>query len=180
MNTIHASPEIRAGLASLGAALGSTDPIIREKSRIDLVATGSEAVVPLVQKLKDPVDRVCSEAAKTLGVIGDPAAASALAETLDHPNHDVRWVAAEALVALDRDGLKQVLILLLTRANSVGVLSSAHHVLARFAVRNSGDFLFLSARLEKFNAFEPAGAIPPAALRALHELQDREPLTRKG
>jgi HEAT repeat protein len=178
MNTIHASPEIRSGLASLVAALGSTDPIIREKSRIGLVATESEAVVPLVQKLRDPVDRVCWEAAKTLGVIGDPAAANGLAETLSHPNHDVRWVAADALVALDRDGLKQVLMSLLTKANSVEVRSSAHHVLARFAAHKSGDFL--KPLLEKFNAYEPAVAIPPAALRALHELQDREPLTRKG
>jgi hypothetical protein len=87
-------------------------------------------------------------------------------------------VAAEALTALGQDGLKQVLIALLTRANSIWLQKSAHHVLAQLVDRKSGHFL--KPLLQKFNAFEPAVAIPPAALRALHELQEQEPLNMKG
>ena len=62
----------------------------------------------------------------------------------------------------------------LTKAGSIGVQKKPHHVLSEFAKRSSGDFL--KPLLKKFDAFEPAVAIPPAALRTLHELQLRVPL----
>ena len=178
MDSIYASQEQQLGLIESIEALHSDDPVMREKARNALITAGSVAVVPLLQRLKDPADHVCWEAAKALGAIGDPAASNALVELLDHPNHDVRWVAAEALIALGRDGLRQLLMALLTRANSIWLQKSAHHVLAQLADRKSGDFL--KPLLEKFNAFEPAVAIPPAALRALHELQKQEQSNLKG
>jgi len=178
MDSIYASQEQQLDVIASLEALRSDDPVIREKARNVLITAGSAAVVPLAQSLKDPADHVCWEAAKALGAIGDPAAASALVETLEHPNHDVRWVAAEALPALGRDGLKQVLMALLTKSGSSWVQKSAHHALAKLADHKSG--YFLKPLLEKFDAFEPGVAIPPAALRALYKLEKQESLNRKG
>jgi HEAT repeat protein len=118
--------------------------------------------------LKEPSERTCWEAAKILGAIGDPAAADALAELLDHENHDIRWVAAESLIAIGREGLKQVLMLLLSKADSVAVQKGAHHVVSRFAREQPDESL--NSLMASFDSFEPAVAIPYAAFRALHNL----------
>ena len=172
MNSFDTSTEHQVDIISSISDLRSSDPVIRESARNALVNAGPRAVVPLLKALKDPSDQVCWETAKALGGIADPSAANALVELLDHPNHDVRWLAAEALVHLGREGLKQVLMALLTKSGSVCVQKGAHHVLSQFAARKSGDFL--KPLLEKFNAFVPAVAIPLAALKTLHELQDQE------
>ncbi len=156
-------------IAFLIAALGSKDPHNREQSREALVATGHAAVIPLIEKLKSSNDQVCWEAAKALGEIKDVSAAIALAETLDHDNGDVSWVAAESLIALGSEGLKQTLIVLLTKAGSLPVQRSARDVVSHFAHRMGGESL--QPLLARFHAFQPGVAIPPAALQALHELE---------
>jgi HEAT repeat protein len=156
-------------VALLIAALGSKDPHQREQSREALVAAGHVAVIPLIEKLKSPDDQVCWEAAKALGAIKDPAAANALAETLDHNSGDVGWVAAESLIALGSEGLKQTLIALLTKAGSLPVQRSARAVVSHFAHQMTGESL--KPLLARFHAFQPGVAIPPAALHAFHELE---------
>ena len=156
-------------IALLIAALGSKDPHKREQSREALVSTGHTAVIPLIKELKSSNDQVCWEAAKALGAIKDPAAANALAETLDHNSGDVGWVAAESLIALGSEGLKQTLIVLLTKAGSVPVQRSARDVVSHFAHRLAGESL--KPLLARFHAFQPGVAIPPATFQALHELE---------
>ena len=162
---------------SLADALGSSDPAERERTREALVAAGHAAIIPLLIKLYSPIDHVCWEAAKALCAIKDPAAADALVEVLDHENDEVRWVAAQALIALGPEGLKQTLYALLTKAHSIDVRKGAHHVVAHFAQRMSGSFL--KPLLASFGGFEPAVEIPLAALNALHELQQQIPLGKK-
>jgi HEAT repeat protein len=154
---------------SLIDQLDSRDPTQREHAREALIDVGREAVVPVLQRLQQGSQRSTWEAAKVLGAVADPAAASALVELLDHDNHDIRWVAAESLTALGRDGLKQVLMALLSKADSIGVQKSAHHVVAHFAKQRAFDFLH--RLLPAFDAFEPAVALPNAAFHALHELK---------
>lgn len=158
-------------IAQLVEALGSRDPTVRTQAREALGAAGHDAVIPLIEQLKSPVNQICWEAAKSLGAIKDPASANALAETLEHDNSDVRRVAAEALIALGIEGLKQTLIALLTNSGSVAMLEGARCVVSYFAHCKSGEWL--RPLLTRFQAFEPAVAIPPAALSALHELERR-------
>ena len=108
-------------IAQLIAALGSKDPHKRERSREALVSAGHAALIPLIEKLTSTDDQVCWEAAKALGEIKDPAAAKDLAETLDHNSGDVAGLPLESLIALGTEGLKQTLIVLLTKAGSVPV-----------------------------------------------------------
>ena len=89
-----------------------------------MVDIGHAAVIPLLRTLKNPIEHVRWEAAKTLDAIGDPAAADALVEALDDASDDVRWVAAQALIALGWDAAKQVLISLLRNADSNGVCAA--------------------------------------------------------
>ena len=164
-------------ILTLVETLGSTSPTEREHARKSLVAAGHEAVIPLLHKLKAPSDHVCWEAAKALSEIKDPASANALAETLDHASHDVRWLAAEGLIAIGSEGLKQTLVALLTKAKFNGVREGAHQVISHFAHRMSGKFLM--PLLKRFDGFEPAVMVPPAALDALHELQNRSVTSRE-
>lgn len=149
--------------------LARANPTARERARQALVAAGPAAVLPLIQGLADRNDQVSREAARALGEIGDFAAAPALAEALDHPNLDVRWVAANALIALGYAGLKETLTALLTRSSSPEVRQAAQHVIAHFATLPEGEFLL--RLLGTFDAFEPGVAIPAAALQALHEVE---------
>lgn len=87
--------------------LASSSPVERERARRELVKAGSVCVIPLIRELKSPLPHVRWEAAKSLGFIKDVNSASALAESLNDRSHDVRWVAAEALIALGRPGLEQ-------------------------------------------------------------------------
>jgi HEAT repeat protein len=172
MSSTELLSDTQSDLSSALESLASNDPVVREKARHQLVSLGPDAVVPLLQVLREPNDRVAWEAAKALGAIGHPAAANALAELLNHPNHDVRWVAAESLAAMGSAGLEQVLMTLLTKSGSVAVQNGAHHVLAMFTHKHEKELL--ASLLTKFNAFEPAVAIPPAAFKALNELEKRK------
>ena len=165
------APSGRKAILKMLEGLRSRDPFQREQSREQLFLSGHEVVIPLIRQLKSPSDRMRWEVAKTLGCIGGADAAAALAEALDDENHDVRWVAAEALIRHDERGLEQTLITLLTKANSIWVRESAHHVLSHFANQKSGRYLRPLLRL--FGGFEPAVTIPPAALATLRELRQR-------
>ncbi len=167
-NTKPATDDIE----SLIKSLGSASPAARMRARKRLVAAGHAVVIPLLHKLKARSDQMCWEAAKALSEIKDAASADALAETLDHANHDVRWLAAEGLIAIGQEGLKQTLMALLTRAKSICVREGAHHVISHFAHRMSGNYLI--PVLRDLENFEPAVLAPPAALDALHEMQNRK------
>ena len=149
--------------------LASNNPAERERSRNVLVSRGRAAVIPLIEQMRSPFSQVCWEAAKALGSIKDPAAATALAQTLSHEDGDVRWAAAHALIGLGLEGLKQTLVELLTKAHSAQTLQAARHVVSHFAHRYRGEPL--KPLLEKFRAFEPGVAVPPAALHVLHEIE---------
>lgn len=171
------SPSTEAlGCGAPIASLDSSDPTKRERARRELEQMGSAAVIPLIDALKCTSSRVCWEAAKALAAIKDPAAANALADALDHDDHSVRWTAADALIALGAEGLKQTLVTLLTNARSYPLREAARHVISHFAHRFSGESL--RPLLARFNAYEPAVALPPAALRVLHEMERETEIAR--
>ena len=85
--------------------LAGQDPVVREKAREAVLAIGKPAVPLLIQLLAHRGPHVRWEAAKALCSIADPIAATALVNALDDGDSDVRWVAAEGLTALGREGL---------------------------------------------------------------------------
>ena len=85
------------------------------------MATGKPAVPSLIQLLSHRKTHVRWEAAKALCGIADPIAATALVNALDDTDDDVRWLAAEGVTALGRDGLQPLLTAM--RSNGLGKTS---------------------------------------------------------
>ena len=147
------------------------DPVVREKAREALMAIGKPAVPPLIQLLAHSRPHVRWEAAKALCGIADPIAATALVNALDDVDSDVRWVAAEGLVALGREGLQPLLAALLERAQSSWFRQAAHHVCHTLAAkRKLGPIL--RPLLAAFGRYEPQVAVPLAAYTALSKLRE--------
>jgi len=113
--------------------------------------------------LIDPRTHVRWEAAKALQAIADPVSAPALLHALEDENEDVRWVAAEGLIALGKIGLLTVLSGLMKRAGSVAYCSSAHHVLSGCKT-DANVITPVQAALEQLDS---AVTAPPAAFAAL-------------
>lgn len=95
------------------AQLGTKDGEVRQRARQSLVAIGKPAVPLLIEALSNHDAQVRWEAVKTIGEIRAPIAAAALVETLEDEEFDVRWLAAEALIALGREAVVPLLKALL-------------------------------------------------------------------
>jgi HEAT repeat protein len=158
-----------AAINSLIAALDSHDVTARQHAREALVRIGKPAVAPLIEELTDPSDDVRWEAAKALGQIGDPEAAPALVNALEDENSGVRWLAAEGLIALEREGLAPLLQALEKRPDSGWLRQGAHHVLHDLAGKGLSDLV--SPVLAAMEDVEPTVEVPWAALNALDALK---------
>ena len=140
------------------------------------MSLGKPAVPSLIQLLSHRTPHVRWEAAKALGGIADPIAASALVSALDDPDGDVRWLAAEGLAALGRDALQPLLAALIQRARSGGLCEGAHHV-CRVLARKKRLGSILRPVLAALEQSEPEAAAPLAAYTALSRLRELPPDT---
>jgi HEAT repeat protein len=160
-----------ARIPPLLVGLAGRDPVVRENAREALVAIGEPAVPLLIQQLSHRRRHVRWEAAKALCDIADPIAATALVNALDDTDDDVRWVVAEGLTALGREGLQPLLAALLQRAQSCSFCEGAHHVCHALATkRKLGPIL--RPVLAALGQAEPAVGAPVAAYIALSKLRD--------
>ena len=158
-------------IPTLVRELASRDPAVREKAREALVATGTPAVPSLIQLLSHRKTHVRWEAAKALCGIADPIAATALVNALDDTDDDVRWLAAEGVTALGRDGLQPLLTAMLERAQSCSFCEGAHHVCHALATRRRLAPI-LRPVLAALGQAEPEVGAPLAAYIALSKLRD--------
>ncbi len=166
-----------AGIPSLLGDLAGRDPAMREKAREALVVMGKKAVPLLIPLLSHDKPHVRWEAAKALCGIADPIAATALVSALEDPDGDVRWLAAEGLIVLGREGVQPLLAALLERAQSFWLCKSAHHVCHALAIkRRLGPIL--RPVLAALDQPEPQVGVPLAAYAALSKL--REPPSLPG
>jgi len=139
---------IGANLTSLMNSLGSKDGMIRQKSRISLVALGRLAVRPLIQALQDSKRvQIRWEAAKALVALRDPSSIPALVEALEDRDSDVAWLAAEGLIEFKKAAWSPLLEALIERGSkAVRLCEGAHHVFRNQKARGFNDLL---AALEK-------------------------------
>jgi len=129
---------------------------------------GSKAVGPLVKALASPKKYVRWEAAKALGRIGDPAAAQALVAALEDEMFDVRWLAAEGLIAMGRKGLVPLLQELGKHSDSVWLREGAHHIVHDLSLEDLEDVML--PVLTALDAVAPSVEVPFAAKAALDKL----------
>jgi HEAT repeat protein len=169
--SVMASKKAPTKVAELIAALESPGPVARRKAREALVALGKPAVPSLIQLLSHRKPHVRWEAAKALGGIADPIAASALVNALKDRDGDVRWLAAEGLTALGQDALHPLLAALIERHESDWLCEGAHHV-CHVLVKKRGLGQVLQPLLAALAQSEPEAAAPLAAYTALSQLRD--------
>ena len=124
------NPE-QATIDALIAKLSDPDGEVRKRASFALVRFGSAAVDPLIRACNTPDHRVCWEMCKTLSLIGDPAAVPVFIKALEDDHFEIRWMAAEGLIAIGRkqpESLKALLHALVQHPNSFGLREGAHHV----------------------------------------------------
>jgi HEAT repeat protein len=159
-----------ATISALVTDLGSKDGLVRVRARLSLVAIGGRTVGHLVKALASKKQWIRWEAAKTLGQIGDPAAAEALVRALEDQMFDVRWLAAEGLVTAGREALVPLLHALLERSDSEWLREGAHHVLHDLVRGGSELRDVLQPVLAALEDIEPSLEVPVAAETALNKL----------
>ena len=167
---IEKYPDYKNEIKELIGQLQSSDGLQRQRARVTLVEIGWQAVPELVKAMADTNEHVRWEAAKALGDIGDPSSALALVHALEDENQDVRGVASESLICLERAAVLPLLQELTKNFGSVWLREGAHHVL--HILRNNG--LLTQPEIEVFEALEdvaPEVEVPWAAERALKTLQ---------
>lgn len=80
--------------------LSVNDGLIRQDARLTLVEMREQAVPWLVEALTSKSKNARWEAAKALGSISSPSASFVLVKALEDDDSGVRWLAADALIAL--------------------------------------------------------------------------------
>jgi hypothetical protein len=158
-------------ISELIAVFGEPEATTTRQAREELVALGAAAAPALIEALRSNNTQTRWEATKALGEINAPGVASALVGRLHDDDDGVRWVAADALIAYGKDGLKPVLHELIAHSESPVMREGAHHVFARLAEdRHLGGIL--KPVIAGLDGQAPeVGCIAPAeeALRALGE-----------
>ena len=170
---IHDDPHM---ISLLIAKLAAKDGLEREKARRSLVAIGSPAVADLIELLEAASEQVRWEAAKALADIADLAAADALVKALEDEVFDVRWLAAEGLINLKRDGLVPLLQALIERSDSPWLRVGAHHVLHDLAVGELEELL--QPVIDSLEDVEPVIETPLTAKAILDRLVSGQPENR--
>lgn len=107
----------------------SGDGVERAKARTRLVELGKTAIDYLVGLQYSSQKQVRWEAIKTLSQIAAPESIPILINALENHDLEVRWLAAEGLVAIGTASIKPLLESLVRGRNSKFLLEGAHHVL---------------------------------------------------
>jgi len=128
-NTSRTRKAKTAKMDDLITDLSSKDSITRIKARESLVSSRRRAVPPLLKALSSKDQWVRWEAAKALSQIHDPSSVEGLVSALRDKMFDVRWLAAEGLIAIGRKSLVPLLRALIDNPDSVEIREGAHHVL---------------------------------------------------
>ena len=124
-NILHDLDRIK----SLIEKLSKEDGMVRESARRSLVDIGGPAAAFLVEALPASAKELRWEIMMTLADIGDPMTAGTLVKALEDKVFDIRWLAAEGLIKVGREGITPLLQALIERSDSPWLRQGAHHVL---------------------------------------------------
>lgn len=157
-------------IKSLSDDLASDDLATRNRAHKALVRQGPDAVSMLAGLLGSPFERVRWEAVRTLSEINDPSSTSALVGALDDEVRDVRWLAADGLIARGEESIIPVVLSLIGRPATVRVRLAAAHVLRAFLIEPYREML--RPVLSALALSAPAVEVPVAAYDALEKLRE--------
>jgi HEAT repeat protein len=142
----------------------------RKKARNELVNIGKVALPFLINLLTDPKDQSRWEACKALGSIADTSTAIPLLGALNDESPEIRWLAAEALIAIKSAAVIPILDSLVKNFDSVNLHQGAHHVLKVLQKQN---LLNQDTRavIGKLDFPEPNSAVIFAVQKALSSIR---------
>jgi HEAT repeat protein len=169
MSNLTDSGQMESTVRNLVAALTGKDGLARKRARDELVEIGRPAVPYLLEALKDKRTYVRWEAAKALSELGDPRAAEGLVVALSDNDPGIRWMAAEGLIAAEREGLPPLLEALLAQGESTRLREGARHVLNVLA-KNEKLPQEVVPVLQALHSAQPTTEAPRAAKMALEAL----------
>ncbi len=121
----HKSSDIERLIADFS----SKDAKVRQNARMALVAIGQPAITPLLKQFRSADKWIRWESAKALAEMREPSAAPILVDSLSNRDPNIRWLAAEGLIALGITGLPPLLETLTHFSGSILLAGGAHHVL---------------------------------------------------
>jgi hypothetical protein len=148
--------------------LSSRSGLTRQYARTSLVAIGIPAVPALLALLKNKNSRGRWEALKALGEIRDPSAIGEIIIRLNDESFEIRWLAAEALVALGSRVIVPLLQALLVQSDSVCMRESAHHILR--SLLDDKTEKYIKPVLSALEAMDYSMKVPMACRRQLKAL----------
>jgi hypothetical protein len=154
----------------LATKLRSKEGIQREQARKALVKIGKPAVPAMIELLSEPDQHVRWEACKALGSIKDRTSAVPLVHALSDESTEIRWLAAEGLIALGKESVIPLLEALKEHFDSVLLRQGAHHVLHSLERQKKLKKETLAV-LDTLRGLGPEAPIALAAHRALEALK---------
>jgi HEAT repeat protein len=169
--------------------LSSDDRKVREKARLSLILISEPAILSLVKALDSKNNYLRWQAVKTLALMRNPDTIPFLVGALVHRDIDVRWLAAEGLIALGSKSVMPLLKALTSDPYSTWLHEGTHHILHDLyhgrvhegeAEYYMLDLLDAETRellkpvLKSIEGVEPHIAVPLAAKEALDKLTARE------
>jgi hypothetical protein len=161
---------VKADYGDLIEQLHDRNRCARHRAQLELIQAG-EDVVPLLEQAISSGDLYLSWwAAKTLSQMCVPAVIPILIDML-RKNEDagIRWIAAEGLINMGREGLAPLLETLMAHSDSVWLRGGAHHVLCTLYKRGI-DSRAIESTLRALDSIEPAIDVPWAAKDTLDHL----------
>jgi HEAT repeat protein len=166
MDTISSDEKTERLIGQLGGKNGYE----REKARKALIKIGKPAVPRLIELLSNPEPLLRWEACKTLDGIKDPRAIAPLVIALDDEKMQVRWVAAEALIALKAKAVVPLLHALEEEFDSLYMRQGAHHILHALERDEKLNKETIEV-LDAMRFLEPRISVATAARKALNSLE---------
>lgn len=161
-----------AKIDSLIADLTCGDVVRCQKARNALVSMGKPAVPSLVKFLHHQKEQLRWEAIKTLGQIADPSTTRVFLDSLEDKDFDIRWLAAEGLIAIGKDALAPLLKALIIHSDSIWFRNGAHHVLHDLA--RKGLYDKVRPILVALEDVEPSIEVPLAAETVLNQVEQKQ------
>jgi len=172
MKPVFYKKEKNTSVHSLIDDLQSKDGLLRQSAREKLVSMGRGVVPYLEDLIKHPDTTLRWEAIKALGRIADPGSAPLLIYALYDKDEDVRWVAAEGLIAIGANAMKSLLDELIKNPESFFLRKGAHHYFA--VLREYGEYPELIDLITALHGPDAKIHTPVAAvnmLKALHRIR---------
>jgi HEAT repeat protein len=158
-----------AKIDSLIADLTCDDVVLCQKARKALVSIGKPAVPSLVKLLPHQKEQLRWEAVKALSQIADSSTTRVFLDSLEDKDFDIRWLAAEGLIAIGKDVLAPLLKALINHSDSIWFRNGAHHVLHDLARRGLYDKV--RPVLFALEDVEPSIEVPLAAKAVLSQIE---------